>query len=132
MEDISLIGQYCPNIKSLKFNDIIIDEKVFEFFRIYGHKLEELYIDNQIEDRNKFFKLCPNLKINYNKIYEVKWDNFITYFDKYSQNIKTLHINLNVLTKEAMKTYIEHISRLKNLKKLELFCTLYTTEQIDD
>ena len=39
---LSLIGRYCPRIKSLNFDSDPI--KDCDFFRIYGHKLEELYI----------------------------------------------------------------------------------------
>ena len=31
---LSLIGRYCPNIKSLKFINITIDNKIVDFFRI--------------------------------------------------------------------------------------------------
>ena len=42
---LSLIGRYCPNIKSLTFGESIgSDEEVLSFFRMYGHKLEELVI----------------------------------------------------------------------------------------
>ena len=39
---LSLIGQYCPNIKSLYYRDN--NGKCLDFFRMYGHKLEELEV----------------------------------------------------------------------------------------
>ena len=72
---LSLIGRYCPNIKSLTYVYINV-EKSLEFFSSYGHKLEVLYLYkmlirvNQLEDNtekdnemlNSFLKFCPNLK----------------------------------------------------------------------
>ena len=50
-EMLSLIGRYCPNIKSLTYYTTEL-ENVLDFFRIYGHKLEELKIiwDENNED----------------------------------------------------------------------------------
>ena len=73
---LSLIGRYCPNIKSL---DITISgEEDREFFQHYGHKLQELryqwdrsgmaYEDYQNYPIKNYLKLCPNLKnIHVNK-----------------------------------------------------------------
>ena len=81
-----LIGRYCHRIKSL-FYDYTNDDKAFSrwaskctlapalsFFRMYGHKLEELYLfkeDNEYftEDKtendkkmlNIILNLCPNM-----------------------------------------------------------------------
>ena len=67
---LSLIGRYCPNIKSLTYPTEF--DNALDFFRIYGHKLEELKIvyvrDDKDEDENKsrdikpILELCPNLK----------------------------------------------------------------------
>ena len=71
---LSLIGRYCPRIKSFGYMFSNVD-KSFDFFRIYGHKLEELnllenvnplliedIIDNENEMLNYILKCCPNLK----------------------------------------------------------------------
>ena len=71
---LSLICQYCPRIKSLSYQ-CSIDDKSLDFFRINGHKLEDLILrddDNELEfgdntekDNkmlNSILKLCPNLK----------------------------------------------------------------------
>ena len=39
-EAVSLIGRYCPHLKSLSFQNF--DRNSLQFFRQYGHKLEEL------------------------------------------------------------------------------------------
>ena len=56
------LGQFCPHIKSLKIR--MTYEQDLTFFRMYGHKLEELKLkgpdnSNLVKDCLKF---CPNLK----------------------------------------------------------------------
>ena len=62
---LSLIGRYCPNIKSLRYwPKIGSDDNILSFFRIYGHKLEELYLYGNyiINEIQYYFEFCPNLK----------------------------------------------------------------------
>ena len=58
---LSLIGRYCPRIKSLTYvysNGI----KDYDFLRIYGYKLEELYLYSKNELTVQYLRHCPNLK----------------------------------------------------------------------
>ena len=67
-EVLSLIGQYCPHIRSLKYRKIktiLRDDEEFEFFRMYGHKLEELYLYGEFEAFTEFLIFCPNIKTIY-------------------------------------------------------------------
>ena len=72
-EVLSLIGRYCPNIKSLKYNNrfIGIDEEVLSFFRINGHKLEELNLCEKDEVAINYLRFCPDLKYchNFNNVF---------------------------------------------------------------
>ena len=67
---LSIIGRYCPNIKSL---DITISgEEDRDFFQHYGHKLQELryqwdrsgfaYEDYQNYPIKEYLKMCPNIR----------------------------------------------------------------------
>ena len=64
-EVLSLIGRYCHYIKSLMLTVIKIDDKILDFFGIYGHKLEEFELyNNWTEDYEEFkqiLKFCSNL-----------------------------------------------------------------------
>ena len=63
---LSMIGQYCPNIKSLKYRRIypsIEEDIVLSFFRINGHKLEELYLYESYGLIDDYLRYCTNLKI---------------------------------------------------------------------
>ena len=59
-EVLSMIGQYCPRLKSLYYPTN--HNKDLQFFRDYGHKLEELIIENEDQDITHFLEFCPNLK----------------------------------------------------------------------
>ena len=58
---LSLIGRYCPRIKSLSY-EYSNEDKSLNFFRTYGHKLEELNLREPNEDVIEILKLCPNVK----------------------------------------------------------------------
>ena len=72
--ELSLFGQYCPRLKSLlkspfggkyKHDSLrfyITNDIDLSFFRMYGHKLEELNISGCFKKRKQSLKLCPNLK----------------------------------------------------------------------
>ena len=66
-EVLSLIGRYCHRIKRLKLTVIRSDDKIIDFFRIYGYKLEELELNNNwikdYEEYKKILKFCPNLSL---------------------------------------------------------------------
>ena len=154
LEVLSLIGQYCPNIKSLDYcGSIGSDDNVLPFFRHYGHKLEEVFIE---EEGNKHIKqclkFCPNLKkvdvlnisINYHflpKLEHIFSDLSIDSKDvnkmkilsnKYSKTLKTLDVTLNALTEEEVKTCIDYICRFENLQSLTLgFSALKVKEPIE-
>ena len=139
---LSLIGQYCEHIKSLKLNDISIDKKTLSFFRMYGHKLEELYVKNrwkEFEDTKQILEFCQNLRtINFGQIsyyhYHDKVRHELDFLSvKYSQTIKTLNITLAYMTSKELKTCIEFISRCENLQSLTLYLpNLHDSEPIDD
>ena len=158
---LSLIGRYCDRIKSLCYNSDYGSAKiVLSFFRIYGHKLEELDInaENVKEVAMKqILNFCPNVN-------SIKCSNLKTYFkndinilpklehiqsvlkfskkdlkllkilsDKYSQTMKILNIILSDMTAEELKTSIECIARFENLKELKLkFDEMNITQPIDD
>ena len=149
---LSLIGRYCPNIKS--FYNSFNNGKALDFFRIYGHKLEELSLGREYEE----IRFCPNLKkvtvtqdsILFNndnlilpkleyiysrlqfRISSIFVQKMIRFSDKYSQTIKTLNVLFENLTEEKLKTCIEYISRFENLKELKLELNLRTTEPINE
>ena len=65
-EVLSLIGRYCHCIKSLTYCPTFgRDDNVLSFFRIYGHKLEELNINGWNSDVNNLLQFCPNVKKAY-------------------------------------------------------------------
>ena len=58
---LSLIGQYCPRVKSLTYYPDYNDENVLLFFQSYGHRLEELNLFGVNEQFEQILRLCPNL-----------------------------------------------------------------------
>ena len=170
---LSLIGRYCNRIKSLTYHDemptTIRNNHTLSFFRMYGHKLEELCLYRKNSPISKeFLQFCPNLKNiwlldNYilmddNKEFLPKLEKIKSKFatfsvqegpgdyigvdqvnemkilsDKYSQTMKTLNVELSMITKEELKTCIEYIARFENLKELSLnLGFIYDFEPIDD
>ena len=63
-EMFGLINQYCLRIRSLDFRYYSNDCKTLDFFRMYGHKLEELSIRELWNSRKtkEILDLCPNIK----------------------------------------------------------------------
>ena len=151
---LSLIGRNCPGLKSLYYKDN--DGKHLDFFRMYGHKLEELSLWGDFEE----IRFCPNLRkvsvwqrsilfetdheilpklefiglrfrVNSKDVNKVR-----KLSDKYSQTLKTLNVSIDGgLTEEEVKTnvFIDGICRFENLTKLELtFHMSQKTEPIDD
>ena len=152
-EDLSLIGLYCHRIKSLTFLINFVED--LSFFRMYGHKLEELGLFGDNIEMHQILSFCPNLKKvfifgNFNLITENKdflpkleriYQNFYSkdlnqmkiLSDKYSQTMKTLNIELNDVTIKELKTCIECIARFENLKELKIeIKTVKTIQPIDD
>ena len=120
---LSLIGRYCNRMKSLTLNEIRIDNKIMSFFRMYGHKLEELYIQKDswraFEEAKQLTKFCPNLKtIYFGKIRSFQELNFL--HDKYSQTMKILNVEFSYTTTEELRLCIEYITRFENLQSLTL------------
>ena len=58
---LSLIGQYCNRIKTLTYKLNSNDDNVLSFFRMYGHKLEELRLYGHIKEIPLYLEFCPNL-----------------------------------------------------------------------
>ena len=147
---LSLIGRYCPNIKSLTYY-LKVNDKALSFFQQYGHKLEELNLHFKNEITEQYLRHCPNLKNIFiqdqsfrfpqdmeflPKLERIKFN--ITTFpylnnsnvkdvkiiknlsDKYSRRLKTLNVTLNKLTEEELKTHIDYICRFENLQSLTL------------
>ena len=153
---LSLIGGYCPKIKSLKLWDSYSYEGNMSFFRIYGPKLEELDIEGNAEAIKEYTKYCPNLKKIYITEYSIICEkdeqylpklvrievleissrnllNFEKISVKYSQTMKILNIRINDMTQEDLKTCIKCIARFENLKELKLRINCSKkTETIDD
>ena len=155
-ELLSLIGLYCPRVKSLTYYPDYNDENVLLFFQSYGHRLEELNLFGDNEHFEQIFRLCPNLKsvrltdnfvqfpednkflpkleqISNLDIHTEDINNMITLSSKYSKIMKSIDISLNHITAEELKTCIECISRFENLKELKLnLFTMKVEEPIDD
>ena len=159
----TLIGRYCTHIKSLKYRRIypsIGEDIVLSFFRMYGHKLEELYLYESYVVTDHYLRHCTNLKIliltessfiwNEDKEFLPKLEQFYLpcisrdnnpkkvnqlkiLSDKYSKTLKRLNLKLVGLPKEELKTCIEYISRFENLKELRLeFGSMRSKEPIGD
>ena len=153
----SLIVHYCHRIKSMTFccyierNDI----NVLSFFRMCGHKLEELIISEGDEKTiEEIVEFCPNLKkltiphklilFKENKEFLPKLQDFTLGDDcieiysedvnkmkilvnKYSKTLMSLKVVLCNMTYEELKTCIEFISHFVNLTELKLFISsIYT------
>ena len=157
-EVLSLIGRYCPNIKSLKYKNVStrIYEDI-EFFRMYGHKLEELHLYGIQWAFNGYLIFCSNVKTIYvDNMYFLfnedkeylpkleriesfitinKWEIVIAFkilSEKYSQTMKSLKLKLYRLTEEDLKTCIECICRFENLTELILkIDSIEMDEEID-
>ena len=160
--ELSLIGRYCDRIKSLQLMGISSDDNVLSFFRMYGHKLQELYIAEVNFELRPILQFCPNLKnIHFGQCYVPSnyFDEYIEFLpklqrirariliipslvyinnlkklsDKYSQTMKAINIDSSHLNTEELKTCIECIARFENLKELTLkFAKFKTEEPIDD
>ena len=159
-KELSLIGQYCPHIKTLYYRDCYNNDKngnALKFFRQYGHKLERLRLVVEDEEVKQILEFCPNLKrlkvsdtsalmtgdkkllpkLEHVKSYLfISVDNlnqFQTFTDKYSQTLKTLYVSFDDLNEEELQTCIDCMSRFVNLRVLKLsISSLRTTESIDD
>ena len=159
-EVLSLIGQYCPRIKSLTYWSDFgkEDEKSLPFFRMYGHKLEELLLYGYSTEFRKISEFCPNVKkVLFPKAFlivpdnidcllklehlintiDISFDNdniLKTLSNKYSQTMKSLNISFSSLTAEVLKTCFNCITRFENLRELTLSITDFEdiTQPIDD
>ena len=156
-EVLSLIGRYCPRLKSLDYSSD--DDKALDFFRMYGHKLEELSLREENPNNKSFLKFCPNLKkifvqelpvlLTEDKDFLPKLERIESFIeispedvnqlkilsDKYSQTMKILNVSFCqiILTSHELKTCFDCISRFENLKELKLsFDGMKTEEPIDD
>ena len=150
-EVFSLFGQYCSNMRSLTFYSNGVQD--LDFFCMYGYKLEELNLCEYKEEIKQFLKFCPNLKksnvcptyvlLDEDKEYlpkleripNIVWirsmdvNNMKILSDKYSKKLKTLKIWFLHLTVEDLKTCLMCITKLEELRELEL---LLTVEQIKE
>ena len=156
-EVLSLIGRYCPRLKSLFYQCLDNDIYALQFFREYGHKLEELDLEmdsiNFPEMCEQIFRHCPNVKKvklpdnlyhfpddkeilpkleeikNYFEICSEDVNQMKILSDKYSQTMKTLDIALYNLTEKELKTCIDCIAQFENLKKLTLHLDNFRTTE---
>ena len=149
---LSLIGQHCQHIRSWSFYSC--DDMTF--YQKYGHKVEELVLNGWSVPQS-YLEFCPNLKIitvfddsvilsrdkkflpklqriysefyisneNMNQIYTLRY--------KYSQTLKTLNVNLCDMTEKHLKSCVEYIAGLENLRQLKLtLSSKLIKEPIDD
>ena len=157
----SMIGQNCPRLKSIGYTSVDYNEHIIPFFRMFGHKIEELLFEDYCEELEAVLRQCPNLKklklynnklkfsenkeflpnleeidINLESLLSEKFDKvkqMKILSDKYSQTMKTLDVRLSHLSAEEVKTGIDCISRFENLRQLKLeFRSLESTQPIDD
>ena len=149
---LSLIGQYCPNIRSLTHYSC--EQNDLNFYRYYGHKLEELTQYGFNEKSEHCLKLCPNLKkidLMQNSILFNEDEKFLPnlqhpknifiitcedvnkmkiFFDKYSTKLMAFGIWFSDMTPEV-KTCFECVSRLENLRQLKIgFLSLRNVESL--
>ena len=114
-ELLSLIGLYCPRVKSLTYYPDYNDENVLLFFQSYGHRLEELNLFGDNEHFEQIFRLCPNLK-------SVRLtDNFVQFPEdnKFFKAIKKLKIEL--LNNEFnMNLSVKGFKHCKQLNELDI------------
>ena len=154
-EVLSLIGQYCPNMRSLTFYSNGVQD--FDFFCMYGYQLEELNLCVQNKEIKQLLKFCPNLKKSnicdtsvlldedteylskLEQITNIVWirtagvNKMKIFGDKYNKTMKTLKIWFYDQTVEELKTCLSCISRLEELRELELNITVrQIKEPIDD
>ena len=160
-EVLSLFGQYCPNMRSLTLHrNCVLD---LDFFCMYGYRLEELTLHQlyQYDIENpkfkKFLNFCPNLKKVYisdtsvlldedkeflpklEQIPNIMWirsmdvNNMKIFGDKYSKTMKRLKIWFLDQTYDEVKTCLMCITKLEELRELELLITIMQiTEPIND
>ena len=120
-EVLSLFGQYCPNIKSLK---LLIDGiECLDFFLNYGHKLEELDIIYGINDNwntvyiRDVLELCPNLK-------KVKLKNLPNGLDYITED-KDFLPKLESFKNKSLKSNLLSIG-FREVKKIEIMSDKYS------
>ena len=114
-EVLSLIGQNCPNIKSLRLSPTNGSaEKSMSFFRMYGHKLEELDLNpGELEEEEELdlkhgcpkfidaLQFCQNLKIiNYESLsyYLTRQNEFLPKLERIKSTFTVCDLNCNKLT----------------------------------
>ena len=148
--ELSLFGQYCPRLKSLEwflFGYHMNGTEDLDFYRMYGHKLEELiFAKNSGNNAKIILEMCPNLKNvwlhrkfflsadildkvffssleNFGKRLNIKFDKtneLKILSDKYSKRLKILNVMIDDMVEEELKTYIGYICRFENLKQLRI------------
>ena len=158
-EVLSLIGRYCPHIRSLSYwSEFIMD---LPFLRDYGYKLEELYIQREYKRIKHFMQLCPNVKrvgfLNgherylvfftkqkefWPKLERIKYEMPINsknvnqmkiFSDKYKKTMKNICFDVFQLNAKELNEFIECISSLENLRSLTVsIATDRINEPIDD
>ena len=85
-EVLSLFGRYCHRIKSLTLQSNGSED--YDFFRIFGHKLEELDIRGNEEHIKYCLYFCPNIR----KIAVFEDSILFTQEKNFCQNLKQLFI----------------------------------------
>ena len=84
---LSLIGQYCHHIKSLKMSDISV--KDVRIFRDNGHKLKELILMG--ESSEQMYQYCPNVTKIF--AYDLSW--FLENIEILPNNVEQINTDWN-------------------------------------
>ena len=149
---VSLIGQHCPRLRSLSVHSRGID---MTFFRMCGHKIEELCIYGSSLPQS-YLEFCPNLKnisifqdsilLSLDKkflpklqrinsefyIINENMNKIYTLSYKYSRTLKSLNVRLCDMTEQQLKNCFEYIACFKNLRQLKLTLSTLIKQPIDD
>ena len=103
---LSLIGRYCPRIKSFEYT---VYDKSLDFFRINGQKLGELYL---YKEGDEFKIYGPNIKsLSYHSNIGSD-DNVLSFFRIYGHKLEELNISGDI------DEIINIITFCPNLKKV--------------
>ena len=149
----SLIGQYCPQLKSFDYTFNWIEEKDLFFAEKYGHKLQELEINGDESVCKKFLEYCPNVTnlrslkkffiderkefLPNLKVFKGSIDTkdvliFKKFCEKYSNALTFINVVLCFITDQEVEECLLSISQLKNLEKLNIcFGNLQSEPSLD-
>ena len=129
-EVMSMIGQYCQHLKTLTFKEssIVKPKNLLPFFREYGHKLEEVYVDEGFDSEynykegeeeviKQFLKYCKNLKI-------IKMEEFFDIFDNFKQlfpKLEQIISHFNLCFEDVVKMITGKICQKQKTLKVSIY-----------